>query len=594
MPTLDGEIRRNGLRDVVIAWLPALVLFVLTPLAIYLPNQREYDYALLPLVPFFLAALCSFGVLLGLLVIKPRARVVIAVTLFYMGVFLVLSDIFAPVPLGLLEDFSELNRVEEPLRLSIIQLLIAVGLILCAIKIPVRLVREIGPFVVAALAIVEIAVVVASLSSHTRLFVRLPEFKTISGREAPANRPNVYQIVFDGYNSCVFPESARGLPERFEGFTLFRENRSNYIYTPLSYTSYMTGTLFDGRSLTDWQEEGLTGGLLEHLYRAGYSISFYPLELRLVHQRASHVRLEKRISWLNTNFARIWLVRAAPNVLRQECNSLARWLGRRWRGATIRSVGEAHAGNAPAEKPASATDCSRLMRLFLDEEAQRPSRGQYVYVHINIPHPPFWWDCACRFVEDSTYEKSSCCANTLMGVVIRRLQELGRYDDSLVIFQSDHGWPIPGSLCGDKPKPSIPPEVANTVVRSTNGEMTGEQFVDRTRALLLVKPPGALKRPLQVSDAPTMLLDLPATICRLVGLAECGGLGAPIFELDPGQPREIHFYSGYKRAGTKKGMLVLGKHLRSTEMGHFSYTNGQGWKVYPPFRADAGGRRFFP
>ncbi|MEW6530656.1 MAG: sulfatase-like hydrolase/transferase [Thermodesulfobacteriota bacterium] len=594
MSTQDRENARSRFGDVVIAWLPALGLFILNPLAIYLPNQREYDYTLLPLVPFFLAALISFVVLLGLLLIKSRAGSIIAVTLFYLGVFLILSDILAPVPLGLLEDFSELNRVEEPLRLNIIQLLIAVGVILCAIKVPVRVVRDVGPFVVAALAIVEVVVVVASLSSHTRLFVRLPEFEAVPGKEAPANRPNVYQIVFDGYTSCVFAERASDLSERFKGFTFFRENRSNYIYTPLSYTSYMTGTLFDGRSLGDWQEDGLRGGLIEHLYQAGYSISYYPLELRLVHQRASHVRLEKEISWFNTNLMRIWLVRVAPNALRQEFNSVARRLGRMWRDASTRSVKNAHAENDPSNKPASEADCSRLMRLFLQEEARRPSRGQYVYVHINIPHPPFWWDCSCRFVERSTYEGNACCADSLMRLVIKRLQELGKYDESLIIFQSDHGWPIQGRICGDKPKPFIPPEVSETVVRSTNGEMTGEQFVDRTRALFLIKPPGAPEQPLQVSDAPTMLLDLPATICRLAGLEGCAGMGATVFELDPAKPREIHFYSGYKRAGTKKGVLVLGKHLRSTEMGHFSFTNGQGWRVYEPFRADAGGRRFLP
>ena len=450
-----------------------------------------------------------------------------------------------------------------------------------------------GPFVVAALAIVEVVLVAASLSSHTRLFVRLPVFEVIPGRETPANRPNVYQIVFDGYNSCVFPERASSLAGHFEGFTFYRENRSNYIYTPLSYTSYVTGTLFDGRSLADWQEEGLTGGLIEHLYQAGYSISFYPLELRLVHQRASHVRLEKEISWFNTNFMRIWLVRVAPNALRQEFNSVARWLGHKLRDASTRGAKKAPVENDPSNKPASEANCSRLMRLFLQEEARRPSRGQYVYVHINIPHPPFWWDCACRFVEKSTYEENACCADSLMRLVVKRLQELGRYDESLVIFQSDHGWPVEESLCGDKPKPFIPSEVRETVVRSTNGEMTGEQFVDRTRALLLIKPPGAPEQPLQVSEAPTILLDLPATICRLVGLEKCAGIGAPVFELDPGKPREIHYYSGYKRAGTKKGVLVLGKHLRSTEMGHFSFTNNQGWKVYPPLRADAGGRGLF-
>ncbi|MBM4328755.1 MAG: hypothetical protein FJ118_16505 [Deltaproteobacteria bacterium] len=594
MSSPDRENLKNGVRDVLIAWLPALALFVLTPLAVYLPNQHEYDYTLLPLIPFLLAALLSFVALLGLLLIKSRARAIIAATLFYLGIFLILSDIFAPVPLGLLEDFSELNRVEEPLRLSIIQMLIAAGIILCAIKIPTRVVREVGPFVVAALAIAEVLVVLAALSPRTSLFVRVPEFESVSGTEVPADRPNVYQIVFDGYNSCVFPGSASGLPDSFEGFTFFRENRSSYIYTPLSYTSYMTGTLFDGRSLADWQEEGLRRGVIEHLCRAGYSISFYPLELRLVHEKASHVRLEKEISWINTNFMRIWLVRVAPNALRQESNTVARWLGRSWRGAPIRNVEETRPGDAPANKSASKADCSRLMRLFLQEEAQRPSRGQYVYVHINIPHPPLWWDCACRFVEQSTYEENACCANTLMGLVIKRLQELRRYDESLVIYQSDHGWPVEGSMCGKKLKPYVPPEVNETIVRSTNGEMTGERFVDRTRALLLVKPPNAPRIPLQVSDAPTMLLDLPATICRLVGLAGCGRLGAPIFELDPGNPREVHFYSGYKRAGTNKGVLVLGKHLRSTDMGHFSFTNGQGWKVYPPLHAKAGGRFLFP
>ncbi len=598
---MDCEVRQTseaGLRDAVIAWLPALVLFVLIPFAIFLPNQAEYNYNVKALFPFLLAAVFSFLLLYGLIKLIPNWMITISVGLFYLGGFFAASDILAPVPLGLLEDDTLVDSLQEAVRLTLIQLGVAAAVLVCAATLPRKTIREVGPVLVIVAAISEVFIVSTGLSPRTgRVFfesLRPPAVEAAAQKQS-ADKPNVYQIVLDGYSSCKFLEIVRAgdFESAFGGFTFFKANRSNYIGTFLSYPSFMTGCLFDGKSFADFETMALESGIVEELYRAGYTISFYVPGLRYVHNRTSHMSLEGGISWVETNLYRLWLVRSAPNILRQEANGLARWLGK-----TRRHNLEATSGDVPqvtraAEQAGRVAPCCPTFDQFLADEGNRGSTGEYVYMHLNVPHPPYWWDAECRAIGTSDYIRNSFCATRIMSEVVRRLKELGRFDGALIIFQSDHGYELEGNDCQDDSQTPIPPEVATGIVSSTRAAVTPKDFFDRTRALLLIKPPNGARKPLDVSNAPTALVDIPATVRSLLGLPVAAGDGQSVFSINPDDSREIHFYAGYKRGGKHGGFLVLGKHFHRTDFAHFSLIHGQGWKTYPNLPVSSGRTRLF-
>ena len=57
--------------DIVIAWLPSLVLFIMIPFSVYLDNQIEYDYSFSVMFPFMGLFLASMIVTTALLFFAP-------------------------------------------------------------------------------------------------------------------------------------------------------------------------------------------------------------------------------------------------------------------------------------------------------------------------------------------------------------------------------------------------------------------------------------------------------------------------------------------------------------------------------------------
>ena len=83
--------------------------------------------------------------------------------------------------------------------------------------------------------------------------------------------------------------------------------------------------------------------------------------------------------------------------------------------------------------------------------------------------------------------------------------------------------------------------------------------------LLLIKPFGA-QGPLQTSDAPTAITDLPATLLDLAGLPNTLETGTSALALDPARPRErtyAHYSWGGRNTHTSRWFDVL--HLFSVD-----------------------------
>jgi hypothetical protein len=121
-------------------------------------------------------------------------------------------------------------------------------------------------------------------------------------------------------------------------------------------------------------------------------------------------------------------------------------------------------------------------------------------------------------------------------------------------------------------------------ISSVNQYIASEGYFRRIHPLLAIKPPAADASALRTSSAPAQLVDIPATIYDLVGVAGPETDGESVFQLDESEPREIHLYSGvYKKDSTGK-TVILGHSIDETDLVHISYTKGSGWKVYPKLR----------
>ena len=155
----------------------------------------------------------------------------------------------------------------------------------------------------------------------------------------------------------------------------------------------------------------------------------------------------------------------------------------------------------------------------------------YSFLHVITPHPPIATDADCGYVGGRVrltragYVDQARCALTVVQALLDRLRTLDLYDRSAIVVTSDHG-------LGIFPPRDTPPGRQGV----PSGKSLLRMRLDAT-PLLLIKPFGA-QGPLQLSNAPTSIVDLPATLLDLAGLPNTLGSGKSALALDPAMLRE--------------------------------------------------------
>jgi hypothetical protein len=568
--------RSSGISDVLPAYLPAAVLFILMPFALYLPNQSILDNNLTLVIPYLVLAVVYLAFLVALLfLVGQPLRTIIVILLFYVGLYLCLSDIISPVQLG--ELMSGRETPTEPVFLTAVEVGLAVVAVLGMIKLSWKHVKYFGSVFVLILLLSEVIIIINGVLPNIESLSMQSRKNTLSNPpEKVAGRGNVYHITFDSYSSVIFLESLDeiNLDKEFYAFTVFENTRSNYMFTEESLPSYMTGSFYEeDDSLKEWMERHKSSGVVNNLYDAGYEVSMYTPSGGWGHPKASHVMTHedvlRRYKSLSSfyHFADLWLLRVVPNFLQQEVY----WEGK---GAFTRLFVK---DEIQAGKNAEVFGSVELMRQLISDEADRPDHGQYVYAHLWIPHAPYTMNRDCVFSPDCGYDEQALCATRLMAELVSKLKELGRYHKSTIIFQSDHGTAdikVPDSEMSLDIEQKI--ETLNP-----QGNRVG-QVESRTLVLLLIKPPLHSGEPLIISDRPTQLADIPATIYDLLDLPVHAKEGKSVFSPDFPQTREIHIFAGLRLQIDRKGEEYrFGVNLFEGEANHLSFTNGKGWKIYP-------------
>jgi arylsulfatase A-like enzyme len=145
-------------------------------------------------------------------------------------------------------------------------------------------------------------------------------------------------------------------------------------------------------------------------------------------------------------------------------------------------------------------------------------------IHVMLSHRPTMGNEHCEFDGNRETTRANVIIQSrcgLMGVVdvLRRMRELGIYQQSLIVLMGDHGaW--------------VPVDALMNEQDSRSGARMG---VAMATPVLAIKPPGAMGN-IRVSGAPTSVVDVPATISDLLGL-ETQFDGTPVFSISNEAPR---------------------------------------------------------
>jgi phosphoglycerol transferase MdoB-like AlkP superfamily enzyme len=192
-----------------------------------------------------------------------------------------------------------------------------------------------------------------------------------------------------------------------------------------------------------------------------------------------------------------------------------------------------------------------------------------------IPHFPYVLSSECDYLgndEGSSPKQQTLCAIKLMRDLIHKLKSLGRFKDSLIIFQGDHG-----ARFMIKDNELVDVRLLNKKLDAYSPEYSHA----RSRSLLLIKPAGiGADTNLIVSNKPAELTDIAATLLTSVNLRKPLGMkGVNLFDEQisiQDRTRNYYFYDKLRRIGWTDKMMHYQIHRDViTKMGTITLENNK-------------------
>ncbi len=379
-------------------------------------------------------------------------------------------------------------------------------------------------------------------------------------------RGNVYHILLDTYQAEAYPYFLTKTPELSRlPFTYFPNFRTNSPRTYLSMAELFAGDLYSpDMSPESWHNAAFQSGVLDYLARGGVQLDLYPHYPEYCYAGAGTCKttMDLKKELLGDSRSRqtavdLWFLKLIPSSLKRELNvrfappsedasdddAFSNWDY----GFSISQA--LSPSNMPRDPDEPYFSLQQFMRLLADEDA-RPATGQYVFIHLMLPHGPYVLDGGCNYVartvgqapiEQEQYLQQVQCAHKLLALLVSKLESLGRLDDSLIIVNGDHGryWQPSelGALYPYKPLDVSVQRVDDD--RADSSTWPSEMIEVRASSLLLIKFPGQSAASRSTKAAQT--IDIAPTILRYFGIDPGSMRGASIQDMPDSPTRELIF-----------------------------------------------------
>lgn len=564
------EDKATNLPLLILASFPFVVAFFLIPISMYIPNQEDFHYNFLMLAPYLSLLTVSFMLLAAVNYLWPTFSGKAFPVLFYLGLFLMLSDIVAPLKVGEIMMGWDAAPVPEPALYIVFEACLAFAVAVIWYLLPKRHLLKYIPPVTVLLVVMQLAYLFMYIDLSSYYASKETGSPTLEySPEKQTDKPNIYHITFDGFSGDGFLELLRDVSsdETFEGFYYFPRNKANYLFTWISRSSYMTGTIYRDGSLQAWLDRWKKDGLFSEVKDAGYVITEYSSSAAedISFSRQKAVDADMSLTTIDhVHLADLWILRLVPTVLRQEVfrsnenKGVATFVLKRF--FLVNSL-----DSLPIRHKAQVD-------LLIEDEAKRPARGQYVWAHPYIPHGPFNLTSNCEYQASAGYDEQAKCTIRLMVNFLNELKRQNKYHSSMIIFHADHGSFEVG-------KSEMSPDIEKRINADSASGRSAQEVLNLTSSLLLIKPPYSSGAPLKVSDRLTQLADIPATIHGLLGINHARVDGINVFGGAYDAERSIEVYAGYIRKGEDGGWMRFGKAINSGYFDHYSYSLQEGWEI---------------
>jgi hypothetical protein len=319
-----------------------------------------------------------------------------------------------------------------------------------------------------------------------------------------------------------------GLRDELDGFVLYRDNLAVGRRTVLCVPAIFTGEIYDGTvSESEYFRKAMKNSFHALLHRKHYNVNLIPhitMEnmryTRYFSSPATYATPRRTQSLRNAAFlVDVGLFRQLPHFAKRFVHNNDNWL--------VSSIVTDPPTHSSFHQKAFFRDY--ISKLVADE--QRPA---YHFIHLMPPHPPYVTTADGKYAGEtlpSTRENAKYEARYALRLFLEfteKLKQLGLYDSSIILLQGDHGTGFPPQFDG---RPS------------TSNNRSG-----RALALLLLK--NAFETgPLQVTDAPTSIADIAATIVDILDI-DHRYPGVSLLRLEDSAQREREVVHVTKRSET--------------------------------------------
>jgi len=490
-----GKLRLSGVPSsggiFLIALFPALSLCLFVPVGIFLANREEFDIALTALMPWLLGSSVALALMLALPVLLAGSvwRRRLASVMFMLGVLFWAQGAFLMPEYGVLDgrgiDWRRFGL------LPAMDLLLWIGLTALALVFADRLARTLS--FAAAIFIVLLSLPVAGALLDTTEDTPPQALNAIPAAILQYSRAlNIVHLVFDNFQTDVFLDlvDEESLQDELDGFVLFPDNAAVAPHTALAVPAIFSGRVYDGeQSADEYYKQAIKTGFHADLLDHGFAVNLTPLlsmrdgpasnyfELPQVYSGSDQDRIQRELAHLLD----VSLFRQLPHVVR-------RWVynDNNWRFAQL--VYDPEQGKAFQQRQFLA-DYIEQMSISIDQPT-------YHYLHLWPPHPPFTTLASGRSAgkvlpnTPENYRNEARAMLPLLIDLIEKLKAEGIYDQTAIFFHSDHG-----------------------------GGFEPDFMPRRLMGLMAVKPL-ARRGTLEISERPTSVIDVAATILDQAGIRE--------------------------------------------------------------------------
>lgn len=525
------------------------IIFGVTSIDLYLANRIDLESTTIVLLPFLVIILAA--VLAGWLLYryqeKHKGLKILLLTYYMLGPIFILFTIVRPIP------------TNTTVKALILLAALFMAVVYAYRKIDISKLRSFMGVVTLALVAWQVFIVLSSLGAFglNGNDSAPTESGEVSRQGATTRKlPNVYHIVLDEYQTDMFELTLdKDVKKELGGFVYYPENTTVYGRTGMSLPTIFTGLSYDYEDpqITYQQQAfGSEKSILYWLKQAGYKTratihKIYTFDLPLFDDVSAHkgnAKIKPDVSMYTRLFLNLWVYANTPGVVSENL-------------ADPDFLEQIEAQNV---LPDSAPVVSyRSFNNIIDNKKALDEDATYTFVHLILPHFPYVLNSDCSYIEGmkSAPIEQSECATGLILKFADALKEIDRYDDSLIIIQSDHG----GRFKVEN----------NDLVNIKSGHYSEEWSLARARSLMLIKTPERNgKDSFMISGAETSLLDVAPTIAEATGIkTDIGFEGFSLSDPDTVLSERVRYYHFFKKKGKNEYTDELSRYILRNGNIHF-------------------------